>query len=426
MESSRRIVCRFCKGLNTPGSLFCEYCGASLREQGYKPSGRQRTGRVMARGLKRLIFVVVLLAVLAGIFFAADNFLLPALRRGPSKAASATTVSVVASTTTTTVVPRTDQLVQGADRYATAIALSKLGFATGAPALVIAPGDTWTNAVCAAPLAAAYGGPLLLIPADGIDTNLGTEIQRLNPSQIFLIDVPHLTRVKNKIKSLLTNNPTITSLSGNDRFDTAALIADQIKTKLGTISKVVIAPSDSFAEAIAVAPLAAAKGWPILLSPANADPPSTTTDEIKSLGATSALVVGTVAKLDLTDVQRQLGGDSYETSALIAKYAVTQGLSFAHVAIATGEDFPDGLAAGPYLALDKGILLLAKGQQLTSAVLSLFNENQKAIRKLDFIALPTLAQQMAVTGAGTTGTTGTSSTGTSVTSTTGSSTTTTT
>jgi hypothetical protein len=137
-------------------------------------------------------------------------------------------------------------------------------------------------------------------------------------------------------------------------------------------------------------------------------------------------VVGTVAKLDLTDVQRQLGGDSYETSALIAKYAVTQGLSFAHVAIATGEDFPDGLAAGPYLALDKGILLLAKGQQLPSAVLSLFTENQKAIRKLDFIALSTLAQQMAVTGAGTTGTTGTSSTGTSVTSTTGSSTTTTT
>ncbi len=282
----------------------------------------------MARGLKRLIFVVVLLAVLAGIFFAADNFLLPALRHGPGKVASATTVSVVDGTTTTTVVPRTDQLIQGADRYATAIALSKLGFATGAPALVIAPGDTWTNAVCAAPLAAAYGGPLLLIPADGIDTNLGTEIQRLNPSQIFLIGVPHVTKVKNKIKSLLSNNPTITSLSGNDGFDTAALIADQIKTKLGTVSKVVIAPSDSFAEAIAVAPLAAAKGWPILLSPANADPPSTTTDEIKSLGATSALVVGTVAKLNLTDVQRQLGTDSYETSALIAKYAATQGLSF--------------------------------------------------------------------------------------------------
>ncbi len=426
MESSRRIVCRFCKGLNTPGSLFCEYCGASLREQGYKASGRQRTGRVMARGLKRLIFVVVLLAVLAGIFFAADNFLLPALRHSPSQAASATTVPVVEATTTTTVAPRTDQLIQGADRYATAIALSKLGFATGAPALVIAPGDTWTNAVCAAPLAAAYGGPLLLISADGVDTNLGTEIQRLSPSQIFLVDVPHITRVTNKLKSLLTNNPTITSLSGNDGFQTAALIADAIKTKLGTVSKVVIAPSDSFAEAIAVAPLAAAKGWPILLSPANADPPRATTDEIKQLGATSALVVGTVAKLNLTDVVRQMGTDSYETSVLVAKYAATQGLSFTHVAIATGEDFPDGLAAGPYLALDKGILLLAKGQQLPATVLSLLTDNLKAVRTLDFIALPTLAKQMSATSTSTTSATGTSAAGTNATGATGSSTTTTT
>ena len=99
MESSRRIVCRICKALNQPGSLFCEYCGASLRQQGYKPSGRERTGRLVARGLQRLVFVVVLLAMVAGIFFAADKFLLPSLRHGPSQANSVTTV--VGGTTTT-------------------------------------------------------------------------------------------------------------------------------------------------------------------------------------------------------------------------------------------------------------------------------------------------------------------------------------
>jgi hypothetical protein len=90
-----------------------------------------------------------------------------------------------------------------------------------------------------------------------------------------------------------------------------------------------------------------------------------------------------------------VGGDSYETCALIANYAVTQGLSFAHTAFATGEDFPDGLSAGPYLALDKGILLLAKGEQLPSVILSLFTTNLKAIRILDFIALPGLAKDLA-------------------------------
>ena len=397
MESSRRIVCRFCKGLNQPGSLFCEFCGASLREQGYRPSGRQRAGRVMARGLKRLVFVVVLLGILAGVFYAADNFLIPALRHGPSQAASETTVTVTSTTTTSTTLPRTDQVVTGADRYATAIALSKLGFPSGAPAVVLAPGDTWTNAVCAAPLAAAYGGPLLLISPNGVDSNLTDEIERLNPSQVFLVDVAHSTKVTSQLKTLL-GKPTVTNLSGNDRYETAVLIANQVKDKVGSVSKVVIAPGDSFAEAIAVAPLAAAKGWPILLSPANGNAPIATTDAIAALGATSALEVGTVAKLDLTDIVREAGSDSYETSVLIAKYAATQGLSFTHTAIATGEDFPDGLAAGPFLALDKGILLLAKGQQLPASVLSLLTDNLKDIRTLDFISLPDLAADMSATG----------------------------
>gem|GEM_PF-1170257 len=415
MESTRRIVCRVCRGSNHPSSHFCEYCGASLREQGYKPSGRQKAGRVMARGFKRLLFVVVLLGVLAGIFYAADNFLLPALRHKATQADSATTVTV-SSTTTTTTTPRTDRVIAGADRYGTAIAISKLGFPNGAPALVLAAGDDYAEAVCAAPLAVAYGAPVLLIPPQGIETDLSTEIQRLNPSQVFLVGISRPSTVTGQLRNIL-QKATVTRLIGSDRFDTAALVANAVKAKLGTVTKVVIAPSDSFAEAIAVAPLAAAKGWPILLSPQNGAPPSATTDAITQLGATSALIVGTSAKVTLTDVVRKVGSDSYETVALIAQYAATQGLSFAHTAIATGDDFPDGLAAGPYLALDKGILLLAKGQQLPPVILSLFAANAKSIRTLDFIALPNLAKAMAsgsaVTTQAGTGQTGTTQTGTS-------------
>ena len=411
MESTNRIACRECRGLNDPSSHYCWYCGAPLRGQGLETSAAQKAGRVMARSLTWLLSIVALLAVAAGAFYAVDGFLLPALRHHPTQAETIiTTTSTASSTTTATTTPRTDRVVAGADRYGTAIAISKLGFPTGAPALVLAAGDDYAEAVCAAPLAVAYGAPVLLVPPEGIGTDLSVEIQRLGPSQVFLVGLPRPSRITSQLRSIL-KEPTVTRLAGADSYETAALVAKEIKTKLGTVSKVVIAPSDSFAEAIAVAPLAAAKGWPILLSPHNDDPPAATTDAITELGATSAIIVGSSAKLTLTDVERQVGGDSYETCALIANYAVTQGLSFAHTAFATGEDFPDGLASGPYLALDKGILLLAKGEQLPSVILSLFTTNLKAIRTLDFIGLPGLAKDLASPSTGTTET-GTTETGT--------------
>lgn len=399
MEPMRRIECKVCRGLNDPSNRFCEFCGASLREQGFKETGRKTTGRIVARNVKRLVFVVVILAVLGGLYYAVDRLLLPALQADPVVVSTSTTRFV--DSTTTTAIPRTDRLIAGKDRYGTAIAISKLGFPKGASVVVLAAGDTYSEAICAAPLAAAYGGPVLLVPPEGIGTELSKEIARLNPSTVYLVGVSRPTRVRSQVRDVL-QDPTVTNLAGDTPYETAALIAAEVKTKLGTVSKVVVAPSDSFAEAVAVAPLAAANGWPILLSPKEGDVPKATTNAIKELGATSALVVGTNAKLTLADVQTKTGKDSYETCALIVAYSVENGLSYAHTAIATGEDFPDGLAAAPYLALDKGILLLAKSSELPTPILNVFNANSKAIRSLDFIGLRDLAKKMAVPGATTT------------------------
>ena len=65
---------------------------------------------------------------------------------------------------------------------------------------------------------------------------------------------------------------------------------------------------------------------------------------------------------------RKVGSDRYDTSALIAQYALTQGLTSTHIGFVTGENFPDGIASGPYLALDGGILLLTRGTTITAPV----------------------------------------------------------
>ena len=49
----------------------------------------------------------------------------------------------------------------------------------------------------------------------------------------------------------------------------------------------------------------------------------------------------------------------FDQSAAVLDYAKTQGVVVSHVALTTGTNYPDGLAAGPFLAKDNGLLLLA-------------------------------------------------------------------
>ena len=108
-----------------------------------------------------------------------------------------------------------------------------------------------------------------------------------------------------------------------------------------------------------------------------------------------------------------MGADSFETAALVVRYAVTQGLTFTHTAIVTGASFPDGVIAGSYLALDRGILILIKEGEQPGSPLSVLTANLDEVRVLDFIALPELAKQMAAGRA--TGSSGTASTTTTAT-----------
>lgn len=399
MRSNKGIICRECKGENKPGSRYCWFCGAPLPWIERRPSGGWRAVGVGFQVLKWLVATAVVVALAGGVYYAFNRVVLPIFQEKPT-----TTITEIAKNTTsirpttTTTIPRDDRLVSaGKDRYATAIAISELGFPSGAPALVLVGGEDFAKGISAGPLAAAYKGPILLVPTDGIREDLVDEIRRLDPSHVFLVGVSKPKTMTARLKEIL-EKPEVTSIAGNDVFETAALVAREIRTKHETVSKVVIAPVDSFVEAIAATPLAAAKGWPILLARENGDLPRITRNLIVDLEIDAALVVGTTTELSLAYVDRLKGAGGYETAALIAEYAASHGLEFTHTAIATGDSFPDGLVTGPCLAADNGMLLLATNGRLTPEMLSLFGENRKAIRTLDFIALPQLAQELAVSG----------------------------
>jgi putative cell wall-binding protein len=280
--------------------------------------------------------------------------------------------------------------ISGSDRYQTAIQVSQEGFAPGVEAVVLATGENYPDALSAAPLAAAFGGPVLLTQSTVFDEATRAEVARLQPGKIFVVglEAPVVAQIKVAFPDLALSGGVVV-LAGVDRYDTARVVAEQVEVKLGAVTGVVVAPGDTFADALSAAPLAALKGWPILLTPGTGPVPDVTVQALTELGVTTGLVVGTyvdpgVPGLTLTHV---VGSDRYDTSAKIAEYAATEGLSFAHLAVATGDNFPDALAAGPYLARDGGIVLLVQSKGVPAPISALLLDRSAAIDAVDFIGL---------------------------------------
>jgi spore germination protein YaaH len=75
----------------------------------------------------------------------------------------------------------------GADRYATAAAVSAATFAAGAPVAYIATGLNFPDALAGAVAAARAGGPLLLVRPDGVPPATAAELKRLKPTRIVIL-----------------------------------------------------------------------------------------------------------------------------------------------------------------------------------------------------------------------------------------------
>jgi putative cell wall-binding protein len=288
---------------------------------------------------------------------------------------------------TTTPPPRVAvTYVKGVSRYETAIKVSQKMYPAGAPAVVLATGVNFPDALCAAPLAKSYGGPILLVaPGSALSASLLTEVTRLHPATIMIIGSGSAvsTGIEAQVKAL-SWAPTVTRIFGAGRYSTAAAVADVLKARLGTVDKVVIANGTNYPDALAAAPLAAAKGWPILLTRTSALPPETAA-AVTRMGATSSLIAGSVGAVDagvaalLPSPLRKGGANRYETCALIVDYAVSLGMKYTYLGLTVGNNFPDALAAGPMFAQKNGVLMLTPPTGVPTAISTRVVANKAAV-----------------------------------------------
>lgn len=255
----------------------------------------------------------------------------------------------------------------GDGREETAVLASRAGFAEGARSVVIAAAGAFPDALAAAPLAAREGGPLLLV-SRRTATAVLAEVARLGAERAVIVGavgaVPVVVQAELERAGL-----QVRRIAGDGRFDTAALIAREVGAPDG---EAVVASGGSFADALAAAPLAAAQGMPILLTAHDALPADTEA-ALAALGVSRTLVVGgtqAVAEAvaaGLPAPRRVAGADRYATAAAVAALLLQRGGSASTVAVSTGRNYPDALAAGPLAATTRGPLLLVDGADPSAA-----------------------------------------------------------
>lgn len=178
--------------------------------------------------------------------------------------------------------------VAGADRFATAAAISAATFQPLGPVAYIATGASFPDALAGAAAGAEQGGPVLLVERDAIPSATSNELRRLVPRAIVILGGTGAVSaaVENELK---TYSLQVTRAAGADRYASAVAVS---KATFPTGAPVAyVATGLNFPDALAGGPVAAAAGAPLLLVP-GACLPASVTAELERLGATKIVLLG--------------------------------------------------------------------------------------------------------------------------------------
>ena len=296
--------------------------------------------------------------------------------------------------------------IAGANRYATAVEVSKKAFPSGAEAVVIATGENWPDALGGSALAGAMSGPILLTRRDALPFEVLSEITRLGAKKAVILG--STAAVSGSVESALKaelGSANVKRLGGANRYETARLIA----AELAWMPKVVgpylgyafVATGGNFPDALGASPVAAAQCWSIYLVNPRTGVDSALVAAMKADGVTNAIVLGDAKAVSAASkdaiasgvpctTERLAGPNRYDTAVQVARYGVAHDmgwnvLGWNKVALATGQNFPDALSGGVMQGLSDSVMLLTPGTSLNPSVASTLTINKAAIHEVRFL-----------------------------------------
>ncbi|WP_147566382.1 cell wall-binding repeat-containing protein [Clostridium tyrobutyricum] len=292
---------------------------------------------------------------------------------------SAVCASTVNFASTKTVSAATARL-GGQDRYETSTKISQNGWTTS-DYVVLASGQGYADALCAAPIASKNSAPILLTPSNNLDQNVKSEITRLKATHVIEIGGTGSisTNVENELKSM---GLSVQRFGGADRYETSVKVAKA----LGTPNKVVLTSGQGYADALSIAPIAAKQGMEILLT-SDTGIPDTVKDYIQDnkssivntyvVGGTAVIPESTLGSL--SNPIRISGNDRYETNVNVLDYFKSS-IDMNNVYIAkgggpAGNEFADALSASALAAKNNSPVVLTDDEINTNANTQKFIED---------------------------------------------------
>ncbi len=239
--------------------------------------------------------------------------------------------------------------VEGADRFATSVAVSKATYPTaGIATAYIASGIDFPDAITAAAAAAAEKAPLLLVGTNELPASVKAELVRLAPKRIVVVGGPAAVS-DGVVSQIAAIQPALTRIYGADRFETSRKIADAV---FPGATAAYLASGLSFPDALSASSAAGSAKRPIILADGRTpqlDP--ATRSYLASKPIATVTVVGGPSVIPAT-IDTELSGlgkrtsriggvDRFQTSqAVNASAFPTAGTAY----IATGWSFPDALS----------------------------------------------------------------------------------
>ncbi|MGV8895434.1 MAG: cell wall-binding repeat-containing protein [Rhodoglobus sp.] len=243
----------------------------------------------------------------------------------------------------------------GITRYETAIEASRR-YSPGVPAVFIATGTNFPDALSGAAAAALLGGPLLLTAPASLPSAVATEVARLSPARIYVLG--SAAAVSESVESDLANIAPVTRFGGENRYDTGLMVVEGL---FANSTHAIIATGRNFPDALAATGAAGKVHAPVILVDGlQSTVPSAVLASLTRLGATTISIAGSATavsagiEIQLANagysVARYGGQDRYETTAIINN-AFFPANSSDTAFVATGANFPDALAGAALAGL---------------------------------------------------------------------------
>jgi putative cell wall-binding protein len=284
-------------------------------------------------------------------------------------------------TETEEVTPGTIVRAAGRDRVATAVEISRNYWQTS-ESVVLATAENYPDALAGVAIAGGLGAPMLLTPTADLAEPVAGELARLGAQRVWILGGP--SAVSSEVEQrLLAEGYETVRLAGPDRFATAAAAARSVG--LPDSGEVALAlgfheqEHRAWPDALSAGALAASPDQlPVLLTRGDLIP-AVTEEALAELGARRVVLLGGSAAISEAvearlaelgyETERLSGPNRYATSTAVAGDALGRwGEGRVSVVFATGENFPDGLAAGALAARLDGILVLVPRLALDESV----------------------------------------------------------